>query len=99
MWERERGSRLTHMPTCTFPRSPALHTRLERAVTVAAGVVAEVQDAGVTLLPRVHPRVSAHSVAALLEALGGLALDGLVDGLLAAVGEHLRGRVTAQLPL
>lgn len=64
---------------------PALDALLQRAVAVAAGVVVQVHDAGVALLPFVHPGVPAHLVAALLEALLGLTLNGLIDGLFTAV--------------
>lgn len=65
--------------------SPALHTWLQCAVTIAAGVVVQVHDARVTLFSFVHPGVAAHLVAALLEALLSLAFYGLVDGLFTAV--------------
>lgn len=65
--------------------SPALHTRPQRAVAVAARVVVEVHDAGVALLALVHPGVPAHFVAAFLETLLGLAFNGLIDGLFTAV--------------
>lgn len=65
--------------------SPALHTWLERAVTVAAGVVVQVHDARVTLFSFIHPGVTTHLVAALLKALRSLTFYGFVDGLFTAV--------------
>lgn len=79
------SGRHSPVPAPLGTRSPALHTRLQRAVTVAAGVVVQVHDARVTLLPFVHPGVAAHLVAALLEALLSLTFYGLVDGLFTAV--------------
>ena len=74
----------TRTPTMPHP-SPALHTRPQRAVAVAASVIVEVHDAGVALLALVHPGVPAHFVAAFLETLLGLAFNGLIDGLFTAV--------------
>lgn len=65
--------------------SPALHTRLQCAVTIAAGVVVQVHNTRVTLLSFIHPGVATHLVAALLEALLSLTFYGLVDGLFTAV--------------
>ena len=74
----------TRTPAMPHP-SPALHTRPQRAVAVAASVVVEVHDAGVALLALVHPGVPTYFVAAFLETLLGLAFNGFIDGLFTAV--------------
>lgn len=79
-----------HAPEAAAPfPSPALGAVLQLAVRGAAGISLLVQEAGIALLPLVHPGVPADFVVALLEALLGLDLNGPMDGFFAAAWEHL----------
>ena len=68
---------------------PALRIGFELALGRAAGVVVEVQQPRVAVLPFLHARVSAYLAVALLEALVSLEAQRLPDGGLAAAGEVL----------
>lgn len=63
----------------------------EFAVRCAAGVVAEVQEPWVALLPILHPGVPTYFTVPLLEAHRSLEAQSLPHRYLAAVGESLRG--------
>lgn len=71
------------------PKVPALFPRPEFAVGGAAGVVAEVQKPGVTLLSVLHARVPTHAAVPHTEARGRLGPESLQDGHLTTVGEQL----------
>lgn len=70
---------------------PALRTFFEFAFRRAAGVVVEVEEPGVALLPVLHSGVAAHFAVPLREALGSLEAQRLPHRYLAAVGETLQG--------